>query len=274
MKTTYSRIRSTGSCLSGRSSSGIKPPSNETAPTVSTAETAARQALEDAGLSPQDIDFLVIGTTSPDFVFPNIGCLLQERLDLGGCAAFSVEAGGTGFIYALSITDQFIGTGETTCALVIGAETFGENPDAPGDFMAAAGAAIVEKAASPGVIFCHLGADRQLTDETASAAVSALGELRVPLAEALDRQQRTGDEIDGFLVQQTDPRLAGDIADYLSISADKIILSSGIQGDPAAATMPLALDRALRDGRVGRGDLLLMLALGGAVTWGAALIRL
>lgn len=274
MASIYSGIRCTGSSLSRPDALANDAASSGSATTVGAAELAARQALEGAGLSAQDIDFLVIGTTSPDVVFPNAGCLLQERLGLRGCAAFSVEAGGAGFVYALGITDQFIGAGQARCALVVGAETRREDPQAPGQCVAAAGAAILEEAASPGVVFCHLGADRHLADSTASAAKSAFGKLRTQIKQALERQQWADVKINGLIVQQTDPVYAEAAADYLGIAADNIILSSGIDGDPAAATMPLALDRAIRDGRVNRGDLLLLLTLGGAVTWGAALIRL
>ena len=137
MALTYSRICSSGSSVSDRIEPGSIAEEETDAvdpqTTVGSAERAARQALDDAQLAPADVDFLVIGTTSPDIVFPNVACLLQKRLGMRGGAAFSVEAGSTSFIYALSIADRFIASGQVKCALVIGAETTGKfSAEAPG----------------------------------------------------------------------------------------------------------------------------------------------
>lgn len=137
--------------------------------TADLAEQAARRAMEAAGVTPADIDFIVVGTTTPDVVFPNVGCLLQERLGIHGCAAFSVEAACSGFIYALSIADRFVATGQARCALVIGAETLSRITDWSDRttcvlFGDGAGAVVLKPADEPGIVSCHLGADGRYKD--------------------------------------------------------------------------------------------------------------
>lgn len=137
--------------------------------TADLAEQAARQALDAAGVTPRDIDFLVVGTTTPDVVFPNVGCLLQERLGIHGCAAFSVEAACSGFIYALSIAERFVAGGRAGRALVVGAETLSRITDWSDRttcvlFGDGAGAVVLEPADEPGIISCHLGADGRYRD--------------------------------------------------------------------------------------------------------------
>ena len=300
MTSTYSRIRSTGSSLSSRLAAEPGVDSVDPQTTVSMAELAARRALDDAGLSSADVDFLVIGTTSPDVVFPNVGCLLQKRLDIRGCPAFSVEAGTTGFIYALSIADRFIATGQSRCALVIGAETLAAGPgtggvEKPGDGIAAAGAVVLETAATPGIVSCHLGADHRFAnlptgdigpDQSANSGndaligadrktvMSAIQHLRASVDEALLRQELSGTEIDWVIARQTDRNLIRETAECLGIATERIILPPEDYVDSAAAVMPLTLDKAIRGGQIKNGDLLLLMALGGAVTWGSALIRM
>jgi 3-oxoacyl-[acyl-carrier-protein] synthase-3 len=304
MTSTYSRIRATGTSLSDRivtnGVSDVRPDTVERQTTVGMAEGAARQALDDAELTPADVDFLVIGTTSPDVVFPNVGCLLQKRLGMRGCAAFSVEAGSTGFIYALSIADRFVATGQASCALVIGADTLSGSADiddgkAHGYYAAAAGAVVLESAGEPGIVFCHLGAERhykELRRESASpnqtdnaedhvigamhaeAFDSAVESLRTVVEETLVRHSLTSDEISWMIPQQTDLTVIQATARRLGIPMQRVILSHARHGDTVTAAVPLALDLAIRDGRISDGDLLLLVALGGAITWGSALIRL
>lgn len=275
----YSVIRSTGSSLSNDPAAEPGGESREPHPTVSTAETAARQALDDADGSPADVDFLVIATTSPDIVFPNMSCLLQERLGMRGCAASSIEAGTTGFIYALSVMDRFITTGQANCALVIGADTLtassdSRRADAQGECVAAAGAVVLEPGVAPGIVSCQLGANRQFMNLTAGALKSAVEGLRVSIDEARNQQPLNGAGIDRVIAQQVDQDLIGAVAVGLGVTTDTFILPSEDHRDLAAAKIPLTLDNAIRDGRTGRGDLLLLMALGGAVAWGSALTRL
>lgn len=265
--------------------------------TVGMAEGAARQALDDAKLTPADVDFLIIGTTSPDVVFPNVGCLLQERLGIRGCAAFSVEAGSAGFIYALSIADRFIASAQAQCALVIGADTRagGHDRASPAHYAAAAGAVVLEAASEPGIVAMHLGVDGDdenipqkaasprrvdnAADQTQGTAETqgfkpAWESLRTILDESLANHSLSIDEINGMLPQQADLPVIKAMARHLGIPMQKVILTSHDHGDRAAAEVPLALDLAIREGRIGAGDLLLLVALGDAVTWGSALIRL
>ena len=291
----YSRIRATGTSLSD----SIVTDGADPKTTVDMAEGAARQALDGAGLTPADVDFLVIGTTSPDIVFPNVGCLLQERLGMRGCAAFSVEAGSTGFIYALSIADRFIASGQATCALVIGADTLANgsdinNRETPGNYAAAAGAVVLESASKPGIVSSHLGADRNDKDllqevvspnqidnaedhtlGTTDAEVfkPAVEALRTVVDEALARQSLTSDDINWVILQQSNLAVIQATARGLGIPMQKVIPAPGDHDDMATAATPLALDRAIRDGRIRDGDLLLLVALGDSVTWGSALIR-
>jgi 3-oxoacyl-[acyl-carrier-protein] synthase-3 len=296
MTSIYSRIRATGTSLSDSVvTDGVGQQT-----TVGMAEGATRQALDDAGLTPADIDFLVIGTTSPDVVFPNVGCLLQERMGMRGCAAFSVEAGSTGFIYALSIADRFVASGQATCALVIGADTLPGSSEAsdretPANYAAAAGAVVLESASEPGIVSSHLGADRRYNKLLLEVAAqnqadnvedhmlgvpdtdvfkSAVESLRTVVDETLARHNLNIDDINWIIPQQTALTVIQATARGLGISMQKVITAPEDHGDMVTAAIPLALDRAIRDGRINGGDLLLLMALGDAVTWGSALIRL
>lgn len=276
MTAIYSRIRSTGASLSSYPAAEQSVATTDQHPTVGTAERAARQALADADLAPTDVDFLVIGTCSPDVVFPNVACILQERLGIRGCAAFSVEAGATGFIYALSISDRFIATGQNSRALVIGAESLTKNsgPGTPDEFVAAAGAVVLEPGSSPGIVSCYLGADRNFAELPAEDVKTAVASLRPSVEEALGRQQLKVADIDWVIAHQSDPGVILEAAESLGVANGKFILPREDRRDIGAASIPLTFDAAIRDGRVSPGDLLLLVALGGSVTWGSALIRL
>jgi len=296
MTSTYSRIRATGTALFDDAVADGADPQ----PTVAMAEGASRQALNDAGLTPADVDFLVIGTTSPDIVFPNAGCLLQQRMDIRGCAAFSLEAGPTGFLYALNIADRFIGSGQATCALVIGADSLAGSADGNGgetqaSYAAAAGAVVLESASEPGIISSHLGADPiykksppqavaqgqadNIEDNSLEAPgtdvfKSAVESLRGVVVETLGRSKLTSDEINWMITQRSDPAVIQATSRGLGISMQKVIMVPEDYGDLVTASIPVALDREIRNGRISDGDLLLLAALGGAVTWGSALIRI
>jgi 3-oxoacyl-[acyl-carrier-protein] synthase III len=270
--------------------------------TVDLAEGAARQAIEAAGIKPGDIDFLVVGTTTPDVVFPNVGSLLQERLGIGGFAAFSVEAACSGFIYALSIADQFIANGQVKCALVIGAETLSRITDWTDRstcviFGDGAGAVVLQPSAERGIVSTHLRADGQYKDllyhpygaskqrqpedeegpyihmkgnEVFKVAVKRLESIvdETIAANNLDRGS-----IDWLIPHQANLRIIQLTAKRLGMPMEKVILTLQDHGNTSAASVPMALDVAVRDGRVKRGDLLLLEAFGGGFTWGSALIR-
>jgi 3-oxoacyl-[acyl-carrier-protein] synthase-3 len=270
--------------------------------TADLAEGAARAALASAGVDAADVDFLVVGTTTPDVVFPNVGCLLQERLGIHGCPAFSVEAACSGFIYALSIADRFVASGQARCALVIGAETLSRITDWTDRttcvlFADGAGAVVLQPAAEPGVMSCHLGADGRYKDllyypygpsrrpdpahdegafihmkgnEVFKVAVKTLEGI---VGEALAANHLDCSAIDWLIPHQANLRIIQATAKRLNMSMDKVILTLQDHGNTSAASVPMALDVAIRDGRIRRGDLLLLEAFGGGFTWGASLIR-
>lgn len=270
--------------------------------TADLAEGAARQAMEAAGVEPGDIDFLVVGTTTPDVVFPNVGCLLQERLGIGGFAAFSVEAACSGFIYALSIADRFIAGGQAKRALVIGAETLSRITDWTDRstcviFGDGAGAVVLEPSTEAGVISTHLGADghykdllyhpygtsrRQQPDDAEGPFIHMKGnevfKVAVKTLEGIVDETMSANDlergsIDWLIPHQANLRIIQLTAKRLGMSMEKVILTLQDHGNTSAASVPMALDVAVRDGRVRRGDLLLLEAFGGGFTWGSALIR-
>jgi 3-oxoacyl-[acyl-carrier-protein] synthase-3 len=270
--------------------------------TADLAELAARDALDAAGLKPGDIDFLVVGTTTPDVVFPNVGCLLQERLGIRGFAAFSVEAACSGFIYALSIADRFIVSGQAGRALVVGAETLSRITDWSDRstcviFGDGAGAVVLEPADEPGIISCHLGADghykdllyhpygaskkRQPEDEEGhyihmrgkEVFKVAVKTLEGIVEETLEANGMDRNEIDWLIPHQANTRIIQATAKRLGMSMDKVILTVQDHGNTSAASVPMALDVGVRDGRIKRGDLILLEAFGGGFTWGSSLIR-
>jgi len=266
------------------------------------AELAARQALDAAGVGPGDIDFLVVGTTTPDVVFPNVGCLVQERLGIRGCPAFSVEAACSGFIYALSVADRFISSGHAQRALVIGAETLSRMTDYGNRstcviFGDGAGAVVLEPSVEPGIISCHLHADghykdllyhpygvsKQRTEDDIEGPYIqmrgnevfkvAVKNLESIVDETLAANDLHKGEVDWLIPHQANLRIIQATAKRLGMSMDKVVLTLQDHGNTSAASVPMALDVAVRDGRVKRGDLLLLEAFGGGFTWGSSLIR-
>ena len=270
--------------------------------TTDLAEQAARRAMADAGVAAGDIDLICVGTTTPDLVFPNVGTLLQARLGIHGCPAFSLEAACAGFLYALSVADKFVRLGEAKCALVIGAETLTRIVDWTDRgtcvlFADGAGAVILKPATDPGIISTHLHADGRYKDlllypdgvssgfklvregkaavrmkgnEVYKVAVNTLGAL---VTETLRANNVTKDDIDWLIPHQANIRIIEAIAKRLDLPMERVIVTIGTQGNTSAASVPLALDTGIRDGRVKRGQLLLLEAFGGGFTWGSALIR-
>lgn len=270
--------------------------------TTDLAEQASRQALDAADMAPDDIDFIVCGTTTPDVVFPNIGCLLQERLGIRGCPAFSVEAACSGFIYALSVADRFVAAGQARRALVVGAETLSRMTDYTDRatcviFGDGAGAVVLEGAAEPGIISCHLRADghykdllyhpygvskQRTPDDTEGPYIQMRGNevfkvavksLESIVDETMEANDLHKGEIDWLIPHQANLRIIQATAKRLGMSMDKVVMTLKEQGNTSAASVPLALDVAVRDGRIQRGDLLLLEAFGGGFTWGSSLIR-
>jgi len=266
--------------------------------TVDLAEHAARRALEAAGVAPAEVDFIAFGTTTPDLIFPNCGTLLQHRLGCRGVPAFSLETACAGFMYALSIADKYVRCGEARRALVIGAETLSRITDWSDRatavlFADGAGAVVLEPAATPGVLSTHLHSDGAYHDmlycasgvskgfgpklaismagsEVFKVAVTKLGQV-VDETLAANGLERTA--LDWLVPHQANIRIIQATARKLEMPMERVIVTVQDHGNTSAASVPLALDVAVRDGRIRRGELLLLEAFGGGFTWGSALVR-
>ncbi len=271
--------------------------------TTDLAVPAARAAMAAAGVGPADIDLICVGTTTPDLIFPNVGTLLQQRLGIHGCAAFSLEAACSGFIYALSVAEKFVRLGESKCALVVGAETLSRMVDWTDRstcvlFGDGAGAVILKPSVEPGIISTHLHADGKYKDllyfpegistgfnlagqgkaflrmkgnEVYKVAVTTLGRvvLETLAANGIDKSQ-----IDWLVPHQANIRIIEAIAKRLEMPMERVIVTLATHGNTSAASIPLALDAGIRDGRIKPGQQLLLAAFGGGLTWGSALVRL
>jgi 3-oxoacyl-[acyl-carrier-protein] synthase III len=263
---------------------------------------AATVAMESAGVGPADIDMVIIGTTSPDLIFPNVGTLVQHRLGIPACPAVSMEAACTGFIYALTTADKYIKAGEVKRALVIGAECITKLIDWKDRntcvlFGDGAGAVILERSGEPGILATHLGADGQYRDllyypvgpskdlakaGTDEAAIMMTGKdvFKVAVQKLGDVASRTleaagvaTDELDWLVPHQANIRIIQATAKRLGLPMEKVIVTVQDHGNTSAASVPLALDVGVRDGRIKRGQLVLMEAFGGGFTWGSVLMR-
>lgn len=266
------------------------------------AERAAQNAMQAAGVGPDDIDLIIVGTTTPDQVFPNMGCLLQARLGIHGCAAFSLEAACTGFVYALSVADKFVRSGEAKNALVVGAETLSRITDWTDRstcvlFGDGAGAAVLQPDSEPGIISTHLHADGKYKDllyfpsgvskrpddfhagrdavrmtgnEVFKVAVKTLGRIA---DETLAKNGYSKEDIDWLIPHQANIRIIQATAKKLGMPMERVVQTVQDHGNTSTASVPMALDVAVRDGTVKRGDLLLLEAFGGGFTWGSALIK-
>lgn len=269
--------------------------------TCDLAERAARSALEAAGREPGEVDLIVVATTTPDRVFPSTACLLQARLGVHGCAAFDVQAVCTGFVYALSVVDRFIRTGGAQCALVVGAETISRLIDWTDRgtcvlFGDGAGATIVEPSQEAGIHSTHLHADGSYAhllhvpkgvsreteevmagraflemkgNEVFKMATNTLGRI---VDETLAYNGIAQDEIDWLVPHQANIRIIAATARKLKLDLEHVIITVDRHGNTSAASIPLALDTGVRDGRIDAGDTLLLEAFGGGFTWGSALI--
>jgi 3-oxoacyl-[acyl-carrier-protein] synthase-3 len=266
--------------------------------TVDLAEHAARRALDAAGIAPADVDFIAFGTTTPDLVFPNCGTLLQQRLGCRGVPAFSLETACAGFMYALAIADKYVRCGEVRRALVIGAETLSRITDWSDRatavlFADGAGAVVLEPGDAPGLLSTHLHSDGQYKDllycgsgvskgfserlaiimsgsEVFKVAVTKLGSA---VDEALSANGLERDAVDWLVPHQANIRIIEATARKLDMPMERVIVTVQDHGNTSAASVPLALDVAVRDGRIKRGELLLLEAFGGGFTWGSALVR-
>jgi 3-oxoacyl-[acyl-carrier-protein] synthase-3 len=269
--------------------------------TCDLAEKAARRALKAAGVAPRDLDLIVVGTTTADQIFPSTACLLQARLGLHGPAAFDVQAVCTGFVYALGVADQFIRSGSATTALVVGAETMSriidwEDRDTCVLFGDGAGAVVLRADDAPGILSTHLHADgkhagllqvpggisggyedgrdpylRMQGTEVFKMAVKTLGRI---VDETLDANGLSRGDIDWLVPHQANIRIIAATARKLGMPIERVIVTVEEHGNTSAASVPLALDAAIRDGRIRSGELVLLEAFGGGFTWGSALVRI
>ena len=267
------------------------------------AVAAARRALDNAGLEPDAVDLIVVATATPDLTFPATATIVQNKLGITHGAAFDVHAVCSGFLYALATADNFIQLGQAQTALVIGAETFSRILDWTDRttcvlFGDGAGAAVLTghdgapDKAGQGILKTHLRSDGRYRDllyvDGGPSSTQTVGHLRMQgnqvfrhavtkiagsMTELADMAGVDIADVDWFVPHQANQRILSGVANRLGIPAERVVSTVAEHGNTSAASIPLAFDAAVRDGRIKRGDLILMEALGGGFTWGAALAR-
>jgi 3-oxoacyl-[acyl-carrier-protein] synthase-3 len=259
---------------------------------------ASRQALASSGIDASQIDLIILATSTPDMVFPSTACIVQRKLGIQGCAAFDVQAVCSGFVYALTVADSMIRTGAARKALVIGAEVFSRILDFTDRttcvlFGDGAGAVVLEASDTPGLLATELHADGRYADILCTpGAMSggqvlglpflkmdgqavfklAVGVLEDVARSVLDKAGRTEADIDWLIPHQANIRIMHGTAKKLKLSLDKLIVTVDEHGNTSAASIPLALDVAVRAGSIKRGDTVMLEGVGGGFTWGAALL--
>jgi len=272
--------------------------------TTTLAEEACRKAMQAAEVDPAEIDLLMVGTTTPDLVFPSSACLIQKKLGLPDCGAMDVNAACSGFIYALSVADKFVRCGDAKKVLVCGAETLSsivnwKKRETAVLFGDGAGAVVLEACPQPGILSTHIHANGDHADlltanvgvsrgfdgieenegkpelqmkgnEVFKVAVRTLGRI---VDETLEANNMDKSELDWLIPHQANLRIIAATARKLEMSIDHVVITVDRHGNTSSASVPLALDEAVRDGRIKRGDILLLEAFGGGFTWGSALIK-
>jgi 3-oxoacyl-[acyl-carrier-protein] synthase-3 len=259
---------------------------------------ASKRALEAAGVAAAEIDLIIVATSTPDMVFPSAACILQNKLGVAGCPAFDVQAVCSGFVYALTIADSMIKTGAASKALVIGAEVFSRILDFTDRttcvlFGDGAGAVVLEASETPGILASDLHADgkhvgilcvpgtvsggKVLGDPLLKMDGQAVFKLAVGVLEdaaraTLQKAGRTAADIDWLVPHQANIRIMQGTAKRLKLSMDKVVVTVDEHGNTSAASIPLALDCAVRSGKIKRGDTLMLEGVGGGFTWGAVLL--
>ncbi len=270
--------------------------------TVDLAEQAARNAIDAAGIDASEIDLIVFATSTPDKVFPSSACILQARLGIHGSPAFDIQAVCSGFVYALATAEKFVKTGTSKKVLVVGAEVFSRiiNWEDRGTcvlFGDGAGAVVLEASEETGILSTHIHADGQYEDllhvpygvasgfdqvkagrafvemkgnEVFKVAVNTLGKI---VDETLAANNMQKSDIDWLVPHQANLRIIAATARKLHMSMDQVVVTVNQHGNTSAASIPLALDTAVRDGRIKRNEVVLLEAFGGGFTWGSALFR-
>ncbi len=252
---------------------------------------AARQAIDMAGIDASEIDLIVVGTTTPDKIFPSNACTIQRKLDIHGCPAFDVQAVCSGFIFALDIANRMIRTGGAKTALVIGCETLSritnwEDRGTAVLFGDGAGAVVLQATGEVGIMSTHIHADGEFENllevplgaeyiemngnAVFRKAVSTLGAIA---KETLATNGVDKKDLDWLVPHQANLRIIAAAAKKLDMPMERVVVTVDKHANTSAASIPLALDAAVRDGRIQRGQLLLLEAFGGGFTWGAALVR-
>lgn len=262
------------------------------------AEQAARRALAAANIAPEDLQLIIVATTTPDRIFPSTACILQQRLNSQPCPAFDLGAACAGFIYGLSIADQYIKTGMISNALIVGCDALSRIVDWTDRstcvlFSDGAGAVVLGASDVPGILATHIHADGRYKDLL--YAPNRIGELTEPayikmqgtdvfkiavktlediVDETLTKNNIDQSQIDWLVPHQANLRIIQATAKKLNLPMERVILTVQDQGNTSAASIPLALDHGVRDGRIKRGDTLLLEAFGAGFAWGSALLRM
>ena len=270
--------------------------------TCDLAEKASKAAMEAAEKNKDDVALIIVATTTPDLIFPSTACLLQQRLGIRGCPAFDIQAVCTGFVYALHVADLFIKTGNSKCALIVGSETMTRIVDWKDRntcvlFGDGAGAVILEESKRPGILSTHIHADgayqellsvpagissdynlvksdkafiKMQGNEVFKVAVNTLGSI---VDETLRSNSMSSNEIDWLVPHQANTRIISAMAKKLDMPMDRVVVTVDKHGNTSAASIPLALDVAIQDGRIKENDTLLLPAFGGGFTWGSVLLK-
>jgi len=267
--------------------------------TTDLAFNAAEKAIEAAGINNNDIDLIIIATTTPTHIFPSTAALVQERLNISGCPAFDIQAVCTGFVYALTIADKFIKSGSAKNALVIGAESLSRIVDWTDRntcvlFGDGAGAVILQASEETGILSTHIHCDGRynqlLQVPTGVGSIEsdtpayiemqgndvfkvAVRTLSTIVDETLAANDLAKQDIDWLVPHQANIRIIAATAKKLAMPMEKVVVTVAEHGNTSAASIPLALDVAVRDGRIQRGETLLLEAFGGGFTWGSALLK-
>lgn len=260
--------------------------------------TACRHALESAGKRADDVDMIIVATSTPDMVFPSTASILQNKLGIVGCPAFDVQAVCAGFVYALTVADAMVRAGNARCVLVVGAEVFSRILDFDDRttcvlFGDGAGAVVLEASATPGILATDLHADGRyayilctpgtvaggkvsgsplLTMDGPAVFKVAVGVLESAARNVLEKAGRTEADLDWLVPHQANIRIMQGTARKLKLSLDKLVSTVDAHGNTSAASVPLALDVAVKSGRVQPGDTVLLEGVGGGFTWGAVLL--